>query len=143
MLYCSLFLIQDLNVIKQTYSTSLHGDQFHEHVLLKGVGSSNVTSVLQIRCPTKVQNLTFDVLYHVLPDENVSEDVLLGRDILKTGLSVEINNDKIILAKSKTHNCCSKSEPFNEKNIDTDLVGQDRERLINILLKYSKSFIQN
>lgn len=82
--------------------------------MTKGVGPNNVNCSLQVKCPTIVlQGLTFNVTYHVLPDECLSEDILLGRDILEEGISIEISNGNVTFTKAKVLNSCSKLEPFD------------------------------
>lgn len=73
----------ECSLIKQSHSDLLKGERFHEQVTLKGVGCSKVVSSLQVKCLTIVQGLSFYVNYYVLPDECLSEDVLLGRDVLE------------------------------------------------------------
>lgn len=83
-------------------------------------------------CRTKVEGITFEVIYDILPDKYLSEDVLLGRDILEQGINVELSNDKLTFTKFKTSNSCSLPESFDESLVDTDLIGENRDRLIGI-----------
>lgn len=99
--------------------------------------------LLQVKCPTMVQGCLFDVIYHVLPDDCLNEEVLLGRDILEQGISVKINSDSLIFSKTKSFNACSRVEKtFDMASVDTDLVGKHKEQLIEILKKHSPNFIQ-
>lgn len=81
--------------------------------MLKGIGDTQVISAQQIKCQTTVQDLTFDVTYHILPDQNLSENVLLGRDILQQGINVKLSNDTLTFVKSKTSNSCSVTGSFD------------------------------
>lgn len=132
----------ECSLIKQSYCKFLKGEQFHEQIALKGVGNNNVISMLQVKCPTIVQNLNFDITYHALPDEFLSEEVLLGRDVLELGISIQISDDHLTFIKKKISNSCALSH-FHEDTIETDLVGNDRERLLHILKKYSNNFVQS
>lgn len=74
--------------------------------------------------------------------DNLSDDVLLGRDILNAGVSVSLSDDGLTFFKTKNTNCCTVSRTFDEKTVKTDLDGKDRERLFKILEKYSNNFIE-
>lgn len=130
----------ECSLIKQSKSNLLTGKRFHEQVVLKGIGGNNVTSSSQVKCEVYVQTFLLEIVFHVLPDEYLSEEVLLGRDILTNGISVEINNEKLTFFKTKISNVCSKYN-FDSQYIDTDLTGHDKDILINILNKYADHFI--
>ncbi|CAK1548125.1 unnamed protein product [Leptosia nina] len=132
----------ECSLIRQSNCNRIGGEQFHEHVVLKGIGNNPVSSHLQIKCPTTIENLTVPVLYHVLPDQNLSEEVLLGRDILEMGLCINMTNDRLSISETKDSNSCIKLETFDEESVDTDLVGSDKDKLFAILKKYSDYFIQ-
>lgn len=130
----------ECSLIKQSKSDCLEGDRFHDQITLNGIGGNSIISSLQIKCSVSIQGLPLDITFYVLPDEYISEEVLLGRDLLQNGVSVKIDSNALHFFKSKTSNFCTKLDN-GLPSIDTDLTGSDKERLINILNKYSNNFI--
>lgn len=134
----------ECSLVKQSTSKFLIGERFHEQVILKGIGSSNIICSVQIKCSTLVQNFPLDIIFHVLPDDCLSEEILLGRDILQNGLSVKVDSSTVTFSSTKFNNFCSKRDESSYfRSIDTDLTGSDKDKLISILEKYSDKFIDN
>ncbi|KAH8355509.1 hypothetical protein KR093_007576, partial [Drosophila rubida] len=80
-----------------------------------------------------------EVLFHVLDNKYLKNDIIIGREVLSHGFNVIISPGKFEIVRSKTVNYCSNIEKFCEFN--TDLAGEDRDKLQDLLEKYSKSFI--
>ncbi|XP_033313680.1 uncharacterized protein LOC117212764 [Bombus bifarius] len=83
------------------------------------------------------------ITFHVLADSHLHYDIMIGREILSQGFDATITRNSVDICKTKTINACSKTSE-NEINInavDTDVVGNDKSRLISVLEKFKNSFI--
>lgn len=133
----------ECSLVKESQSHMLGGEMLNETVRLVGIGRNSTESKFQIATTVQIQNIKIKITFHVLPDNCLRETIILGRDILDSGLSIEISRETLHF-KDKITNYCSKSLiPFNIENIDTDLTGVEKNKLIEILNKHSNSFIKN
>lgn len=71
------------------------------------------------------------------------DPIIIGRDILNSGVRVELDNNNLtITAIEKINTCQAQESKINFNMIDTDLTGNDRLRLTEILNKYTDYFIK-
>lgn len=111
--------------------------------MLKGIGDAAVYSMQQILAEVDVNGNAIEILFHVVQDKNLTNDVIIGRDILTQGYTLIMSPDKFEVIKSKAVNVCSATEQsVNLKNVDTELLGNDRDELIKLLENYSTVFIK-
>lgn len=69
--------------------------------------------------------------------------MIIGRDILERGVSVEIDGEKLTFYFKKENNLCeSIMAKLDFAQVDTDLIGTDRKSLIELLNKYADCFIE-
>lgn len=110
-------------------------------VYLTGIGKENVKCESQILSSVKIQNITVSLLFHVVPDNVITESVIIGRDLLDNGIHVRIDSDKITFSLRKEVNITEKPHYFDFNSIDTDLQGDDKLALVQILRNHSEFFI--
>lgn len=109
--------------------------------MIKGIGGGSVCSTLQILSEVIINENIMEILFHVVPNEQLRSDILIGREILKQGFYVILTSDNFKVVKSKTVNNCSVAErSFTLSDIDTELVDNEKAKLIELLEKHSTSF---
>lgn len=130
------------SLIKHSLVKQLPGSVRNDTIYLTGIGGEDIKCSTQILSQVIIQGIAVSILFHVVPDQILIEPALIGRDILNQGLHVEINSDSIHFFSRKCINTCSATSDLDFSSIDTDLTGADKERLFNILHKYSVYFIE-
>jgi hypothetical protein len=131
------------SLVTDSFSKKFQGTLHYNAVSLKGLGRSNTVCITQILSCVTIQNISVTLLFHVIPDCIISEPVIVGRDLLAQGIKVDIESDNIRFRVQKESQCKGDIGvgSFNTHYIDTDLEGEEKEALINILQKYSPFFI--
>ncbi|CAH2105272.1 unnamed protein product [Euphydryas editha] len=131
------------SLVKESYYNKLSGTECKNLVYLSGIGGDDIQCNLQIQGKVKIGNQLISLLFHVVPDDSISEPIIIGRDILDLGLCVKIDNDSLLIySKEESHFCDSISCTLDLTQIDTDLQGRDKDMLIAILMKYSNHFVE-
>nr|XP_033199277.1 uncharacterized protein LOC117161683 [Bombus vancouverensis nearcticus]XP_033204812.1 uncharacterized protein LOC117165556 [Bombus vancouverensis nearcticus] len=110
---------------------------------LSHLGNTRVKSTSQILSTVCINGLTLEITFHVLADTYLNYDIMVGREILSQGFDVYITRNSVDICRTKVVNTCSKT-PEDEIDInaaDTDVIGNDKSRLISVLEKFKDSFI--
>ena len=68
---------------------------------------------------------------------------MIGREILSQGFDVHITQNSLVISKPKIINACSKTteDEIDINMIDTDVISNDKSRLISVFEKFKDSFI--
>lgn len=66
---------------------------------MTSIGQSSLNSSVQILITVEVDNLSFEVLFHVLPDHCLRHNIMIGRESLFQGLAVNMTSDRLNLTK--------------------------------------------
>jgi len=123
-------------------STQLSGTRINNIVVLKGIGNNTVTSTLQILSNVTISGYCLEVLFHVILNDCINYNIIIGREILSQGFSATITIDKIELCKTRSVQTLSAlSSSFSLENVNTELCGEDRKILVNLLNEFCDSFI--
>ncbi|CAH2109086.1 unnamed protein product [Euphydryas editha] len=101
-------------------------------VYLSGIGGNDLLCTTQIRSEVRIDDRLISLLFHVVPDCNISDPIIIGRDIFDLGLCVKIDNDNLVIYAKEQSNFCNKAVSLDFNQIDTDLEGRDKEMLISI-----------
>ncbi|GBP19132.1 hypothetical protein EVAR_83445_1 [Eumeta japonica] len=132
----------ECSLIKETLANKFGGKRFGSLVTLLGIGNADVNSICQILSKICIDDNVIELLFHVVPDDAINSDIIIGRDLITLGFTVEISNDNLIIKKSKVINLCEVGKPTcHFKDVDTDVYGEHRENLVHILEKYRTSFV--
>lgn len=132
----------ECSLIKESVSNKFGGKRFHHVVTMTGIGQTSIDSSLQILSEIEIDNIIIEVLFHVLPDHCLRNDLMVGREILNQRLAVYMTSDKIGLYKTKIVNKCSLLEPVNFEKINTDVPLERKQELISILNNFKKCFVR-
>ena len=91
----------------------------------------------------RISGFTLEIIFHVLADSYLKYDIMIGREILSQGFYVNITQNNIVICKTKTINACNKfaENEININEVDTDVIGNDKSRLISVLEKFKDSLI--
>ncbi|CAH2089617.1 unnamed protein product [Euphydryas editha] len=130
------------SLLKESYCDKLMGTARKDVVYLSGIGGNDLLCTTQIQSEVRIDDRLISLLFHVVPDCNISDPIIIGRDIFDLGLCVKIDNDNLVIYAKEQSNFCNKADSLDFNQIDTDLEGRDKEMLISILKKYSDSFIE-
>lgn len=114
-------------------------------VILKGIGENVVKSNMQILARVQISQFHLEILFHVVNNNYLKYDVMIGREILQLDFGMTIDSDKLSLFKTKTVNVVQKESTaeimLKAVNNNVDLSKQDKQTLINVLEQYSDNFI--
>jgi len=107
--------------------------------MLKGIGSNGICITVQVLSNFKINDNFIEILFHVIDDNHMQNDIVIGREILKQGFDIVISSNKFTISRAKIINLCTGSEPAD---IDTELDEENKIKLYSLLAKYSDCFIK-
>lgn len=61
------------------------GILYSDVVYLSGIGKDSIICNSQIRSRVHIQNITLTLLFHIVPDGTINDEVIVGRDLLENG----------------------------------------------------------
>lgn len=111
-------------------------------VCLTGIGGEDIQCTTQILSSVQIQGISIPILFHVISDELLTEPIIIGREILEQGVSVEISSEMLRFSLRECVDVCEAMAVDFSTTIDTDLEGPEKELLLNVLRKYSNYFIE-
>uniref|UniRef100_A0A146KYH2 RNA-directed DNA polymerase n=1 Tax=Lygus hesperus TaxID=30085 RepID=A0A146KYH2_LYGHE len=95
------------------------GQKYNNPVKLTGIGHGEIIVNTQISTIIQIDNIEIPVVFYVVPEDATSHDILLGRDILSAGISINILPDRYEVTKIDRHkekNINQKSKYLKRKN---------------------------
>ncbi|XP_033362397.1 uncharacterized protein LOC117240484, partial [Bombus vosnesenskii] len=133
----------ECSLIKESLASKFSGKRITDVVVMRGIGNTCIKSTLQILSTVCINGLTLEIVFHVLADDYLKYDIMIGREILSQGFDVNITQNSPVICKTKVVNACGKvaEDAVNINEVDTDVIGNDRDRLISVLEKFKESFI--
>lgn len=133
----------ECSLIKESVSSKFRGKRFNSTVKMTGIGQASVYSTLQIQTVVNIDDIALEVLFHVLPDNLLQHDIMIGQDVLNQGLEIHVTCNKVTFAKVLNVSACSTAGIENIKfdNIDTDVPSEYKPKLIEILNQFRDKFI--
>lgn len=75
----------ECSLVKESVSIKLRGKRLNNVVSLTDIGQTSVNSYVQVLGTVEIDDITLEVLFHVLPDHCLRYDVTIGREILEQG----------------------------------------------------------
>lgn len=110
---------------------------------MTGIGQTKVENTLQILSTVEIDDITVEILFHVLPDCYLCHNIMLGREILNQGLAVYMTSEQLKITRALIVNVCNKLEnsKTNFDEIDTNISGESKLKLVVILKKFENFFI--
>nr|XP_046492926.1 uncharacterized protein LOC124224766 [Neodiprion pinetum] len=133
----------ECSLIKESIAKKLSGKRQNFVVILCGIGSSSIQSVTQILAQVTMNNHCLEILFHVIHDDFLITEILLGREILTLGYSIEMTVDSLVLKRIPRINVCEvDSHSFNFDEMKTDVSELDKRLLVDVLNKFRSTFVK-
>jgi len=132
----------ECSLIKESVSNKLIGKRIHSVISLKGTGNGNTYSTAQVESNIMIDGNSLVVLFQLVPDECLKNNIVIGREILAQGFSVEVSYDNFKIVQTKVVNICETAQPTNFDKIETEMIENEKEILISLLKQHSKAFIK-
>ena len=133
----------ECSLIKESVASKLSGRRTADVVVMRGIGNTCVKSTSQILSTVCVNVFALEITFHVLPDSHLKYDIMIGREILSQGFDVHTTRDSLDICKTKIVNACNRTveNEIDLSEVDTEVLGNDKGRLISILERFRNSFI--
>jgi len=81
----------ECSLVKEKLCNKLAGKRIYNTVVLRGIGDNIVKSNLQILATVNISEFNVEVLFHVVMDNYLKYDIIIGREILQLGFGVMID----------------------------------------------------
>lgn len=132
----------ECSLIKETVSLSVDGKHVNDLISLKGIGDSSIVCTSQILAVVNIQNMNFEILFHVVPNHCLYTDVIIGRDLLGYGVNVSVSDRGVVINQERIINTCASSQLPDLSKVSTDVTGDDKNKLISLLEKFKHQFVE-
>lgn len=112
--------------------------------VLKGIGSQEIESTYYVTLPIEFDEITLEVDLHAVSPEFMNTPIIVGTDVLnREGVTYVRTRDKqhLTCEARLTYGVMNTTSNSSNIPIDTPLVGQELEKLLNLINEYAKSFI--
>lgn len=112
--------------------------------LLRGLGGMEVVSESYVTLSVEFSDLTIEIDFYIVDDNNLNVPVIIGTDVLnRKGITYVRTSDcqRIIRSEPIENNILPVNSICLPELVNTSVSGKDRERLLEILAKYSKFFL--
>ncbi|XP_046629534.1 uncharacterized protein LOC124309914 [Neodiprion virginianus] len=132
----------ECSLIKESIAKKISGKRQNFVVILSGIGPSSIQSVIQILAQVTINDHCLEILFHVIHDDFLSTEILVGREILSLGYSIEMTVDSLVLKRIPRVNVCEVDyHSFNFDEIKTDVSEFDKRLLVDVLNKFRSTFV--
>lgn len=124
----------ECSVMHESVANRLPGRRSRSVNYLRGIGSFTVVSTSTLTTICVIDNINVEILFHILPDYEITSDVLIGANLLhETGLGIIITeNSATLLSQPRVMHVQSRSPLF--ENINHDLTNESHVDELTILL---------
>lgn len=130
----------DCSLVKEAVAHHLDGKRFNNVTCLKGVGCGSFMCCCQILTTVEVGQLLVELLFYVVPEDFMSANVVIGKDLIEQQIRVEIGSDGLKFTRELNVQLCEQNE-IDLNTIDTDVNLVDKQPLISLLSKYLDNFV--
>jgi hypothetical protein len=124
------------SLIREFIASKFSGKGTTDVVVMRGIGKNRINCTLQVSSLVRINNFTLEITFHILDDSYLGCDIMIGREILSQGFEVDISQNSLTIRKAKVVNSCNKTaeKKIDINELDTEVLGEDRDRLISILI---------
>lgn len=137
---CLLDSGSDCSLIRASVATQLSAHKQPYFVSVQGISKQSILLTEKMNLLVEVQNTNLEITFHIIDDEYLSIDMIIGRDILKDpSLEIVVDTTGSSL-KRKVLNLTM----YDKINLPivSQLTSNDTEQLHTILRKYSKNIVK-
>lgn len=131
----------ECSVMRDSIASKLPGRRHQVVNYLRGLGPFPIISIYTLTVVCKINDINVEILFHILPDYEMTTDVLIGANLLhETGLSVIVTRTTATLLRQPyVMHIQSNHAMFD--SLDHDLVNETEvSQLLALLNKYSFLF---
>lgn len=133
----------ECSLIRETVAQRFAGKRHYDSIKLVGIGKSNLYCNTQILATVTLQGHSVELLFHVVPDTSLDHEILIGRDLISLGFSVEISENCLTVNKTRVVALCEFGERVNGfDGINTDVPFECLDELKQLLNQYSNFFVE-
>lgn len=93
--------VAECSLIKESVSHKFLGKRINSGITLLGIGNGDVRSTCQVLSEVIINNYVIELLFHVVLDDVVKHDVLVGQDLINQGFAVEISSESLTIVKKQ------------------------------------------
>ncbi|XP_059045273.1 uncharacterized protein LOC131841058 [Achroia grisella] len=131
----------ECSVMRESVANKLPGRRCQIVTYLRGIGPFPIISTSTLKAVCIIDDVNVEILFYILPDHDMTTDVLIGADILhSSGLSVIVTRERARLCYNPCIQYIQSKSPLFEK-IDHDLTDEHQiNQLLTLLYKYSELF---
>ncbi|CAH2084649.1 unnamed protein product [Euphydryas editha] len=132
----------ECSLIKESVACKFSGKRFYDNVTMTGIGQTSINSTMQIFTTVEVNDMTFEILLHSLPNYCLRHDIMIGREVLLLGIAVHIYSNQLIFEKVKVVDSCDviANTDIDFNLIDTDVPPEFKPQLFDILETFRQYF---
>ncbi|XP_059046035.1 uncharacterized protein LOC131841731 [Achroia grisella] len=131
----------ECSVMRESVANKLPGRRCQIVTYLRGIGPFPIISTSTLKAVCIIDDVNVEILFYILPDHDMTTDVLIGADILhSSGLSVIVTRERARLYYNPCIQYIQSKSPLFDK-IDHDLTDEHQiNQLLTLLYKYSELF---
>ncbi|KAH9636262.1 hypothetical protein HF086_009458 [Spodoptera exigua] len=120
----------ECSLIKESIACKFKGKRINKTVTMTGIGQTSVNSTIQILTLVEIDDINIEICFHVLSDHLLRYGIMIGREILGHGLTVQLTTDRIKIFRSLFIASCEVEQTEIDWNfIDTDIPVDRRTEL--------------
>ncbi|XP_046736561.1 uncharacterized protein LOC124405577 [Diprion similis] len=113
----------ECSLIRESIANKFSGRRVQSPVTLLVIGESRVATNLQVVSRVVIDEYIVEIPFHVVPDEYLAHDILIGRDLIAQGFTAEVSRDHFCLKRTAAINVCKVGKRVeNFEDINTDLI---------------------
>lgn len=134
----------ECSLVKESFASKFSGKRISNVVAMTGIGQTRAFSTEQILCCVVINDHPLEILLHVLPDNYLQSNVMLGREILNQGFAINMTATELSLTKVLCVNSVSHKNNALKSDltaIATDVTGSDKSKLLQTVSQFSDFFI--
>lgn len=79
----------ECSLMKESVACKFSGERSSNVVTMTGIGQTSVVSTIQVLAVVEIDNICLEILFHVLPDYCLRQDIMVGREIIRQGLAYD------------------------------------------------------
>ncbi|KAH9640778.1 hypothetical protein HF086_000120 [Spodoptera exigua] len=125
----------ECSLVKETVSQRLNGRRLNNTVTLIGLGQTPVYCTSQILTVVEIDNINLEILLHVLLDQYLQHNIVVGYEILLLGLTAHITASQLRFSKNQIVQLCHVSptdQGINPDTVDTDVPPEYKDGICEI-----------
>jgi hypothetical protein len=82
----------DCSLMKEKISRYFDGKRFNNMTSLIGIGRGSSICNSQILTVVEIQDIFIEILFYVVPDDFMSADIIIGRDLIAQNINVQLSS---------------------------------------------------